>query len=271
MRIGLIQTHPEPSRAANLKRLTPLVDEAGRAGVQVLVLPELFSIPFVSGTPDPAYFDAAEPLGGPSSEFARQASGRYGMVVVSSIFEQSALAGVYHNTAAVYDRGQQAGVYRKAHLPFSHAFPEKYYFQPGTQPPLVMDTSAARIGVMICYERHYPELARSAALAGAQLLCIPVAASSPSMRDIFDIELRAHAIANGIYVIAPNRTGREGDKDYFGASAIYGPDGSPLARATDTGNDELITADIDLGEIARTRRDRPFLRDRRPDLYTALT
>jgi beta-ureidopropionase len=271
MRIGLIQAHPEAERSANLKRLASLVDEAGRTGVQVLVLPELFSLPFVSGRPDPAYFAGAEPLDGPSNEFARLASGRHGMVVVSSVFEQSALAGVYHNTAVVYDRGEQAGIYRKSHLPFSHAFPEKYYFQPGGQPPLAVDTSAARIGVMICYERHYPELARSAALAGAQLLCIPVAASTPSMREVFEIELRAHAIANGIYVIAPNRIGREGEKDYFGGSAIYGPDGSALARAADTGDDELVTADIDLSEIIHARLDRPFLRDRRPDLYTALT
>jgi beta-ureidopropionase len=271
MRIGLLQTHAEPDRTANLKRLAPLMDEAGRAGVQVLVLPELFSLPFVSGTPDPSYFDGAEPLNGPSGEFARHASERHAMVVVSSVFEKSRLAGVYHNTAAVYDRGEPVGVYRKSHLPFSHAFPEKFYFQPGSQPPLAVDTSAARIGVMICYERHYPELARSAALAGAQLLCIPVAASSPSMREVFNIELRAHAIANGIYVVAPNRIGREGEKDYFGGSVIYGPDGSELARAEDTGDDELITTDIDLDEIARIRRDRPFLRDRRPELYATLT
>lgn len=269
MRIGLLQTHAEPCRAANLKRLAPLMDEAGRIGVQVLVLPELFSLPFVSSTPDPAYFDGAEPLDGPSGKFAQEASGRHEMVVVSSIFEQSALRGVYHNTAAVYDRGEQVGVYRKSHLPFSLAFPEKFYFRPGDQPPLTVDTSATRIGVIICYERHYPEMARSAALAGAQLLCIPIAASTPSMREVFDIELRAHAIANGLYVVAPNRIGREGEKDYFGGSVIYGPDGSQVARAVDTGDDELITTDIDLNEIARIRRDRPFLRDRRPELYTA--
>jgi N-carbamoylputrescine amidase len=270
MRIGLIQTHAENSRDKNLARLAPLIDDAGRGGVDLLVLPELFGLQFVSGTPDPAYFSAAETLDGPSNTLARTASERHGMVVVSSVFERTALAGVHHNTSVVYDRGATAGIYRKAHLPFSHAFPEKYYFRPGAEPPLTVATSAARIGLIICYERHYPELARCAALAGAEVLCVPVAAASASMREVFEIELRAHAIANGIFVATPNRIGREGEKDYFGGSAIYGPDGAVLARAADNGEDELVTAEVDLDAITRARLDRPFLRDRRPELYSAL-
>lgn len=271
MKVGLIQVAAEADRPANLSRLAPLLDEAGAGGVELLVLPELYSLPFVGRTPDPGYFEYAEPLDGPSNELARSASERHRMVVVSSIFERGAVAGVYHNTAVVFDRGRLVGLYRKAHLPFSHAFPEKYYFQPGDQPPLVAETAAGALGVLICYERHYPELARSAALRGAQLLCVPVAAASPSMRTIYDIELRAHAIANGVFVLAPNRIGAEGPKQYFGASAVYGPDGEARARAQDTGKDELVVADVELGEVLAARHDRPFLRDRRPELYGALT
>ncbi|MEQ7007055.1 nitrilase-related carbon-nitrogen hydrolase [Actinopolymorpha sp. B17G11] len=269
MRVAAVQYHPSDDRQANLERVGDLLDEAAAAGVNVAVLPELFAVPFVQGVPaDPEFFSYAERLEGPSNTHVAAKSREHGMTIVSSIFETSKTSGVYHNTACTFVAGGLVSVYRKSHLPFSDAFPEKFYFRPGDEPPSAVEVDGMRIGTIICYERHFPEMARRVALDGASLLCVPIASATAYSRSIFEIELRAHAVFNCMYVVSANRIGPEGPKEYFGGSAIYGPDGETLAESSDSGDGELVQAVIDPGALASKRAmERPFLRDRRPELY----
>lgn len=270
MKLAAVQLAPTGNRSETIDRAAELVDEAATRGAEVIVLPELFAVPFVQPEPDMDYFELAEPLDGPSNAMARERSARNSNVVVSSVFEAAETPGVYHNTACTFVRGELESVYRKSHLPFSNGFPEKFYFRPGDAPPEVVHTDGVNIGTIICYERHFPELGRAAALAGAQVLCVPVASASHPMRDVFQLELRAHAVFNGLFVACANRIGLEGEKDYFGLSAIYDPNGEVIAQADDEGEGAAI-ADIDVTLVEAVRQRRPFLRDRRPGLYGSLT
>ncbi|MCI2956558.1 hypothetical protein MN032_02535 [Agromyces atrinae] len=245
-----------------------LTERAADEGAGLVVLPEIFAAPFVQPEPDPDYFAYAEKLDGPSNAMAAEVSKRRGITVVSSIFEEREIAGVYANTACTFSNGELVQVYRKSHLPFSNGFPEKFYFRPGDEAPSAVDTTAGRVGTIICYERHFPELGRAVALDGGTVLAVPVACASAPMKDVFQLELRAQAVANGLYVVCANRSGLEVAKDYFGTSAVYGPSGEILAQVND--GDGIAIADIDGDLVARTRRTRPFLRDRRPELYASL-
>lgn len=271
MRVAAIQVRAGEDREHNITTTGELIDAAAGDGAELVVLPELFAVPFVGGTPDPEYFARAEPLDGPSNTLAAERSRRHGITVVSSVFEQSGIPGVYYNTACTFVNGERRHTYRKSHLPFSNAFPEKFYFRPGQEAPTAVDAQGTRIGTIICYERHYPELARQVALAGATIMCVPVAAASGAMREVYHLELRAHAVANGFFVVAPNRIGDENGKAYFGGTAVFGPDGDELAMAADHGDGEVVIADADLDRVRTAHQSRPFLRDRRPELYTALS
>lgn len=270
MHVAAIQLHPSEDRDETLLRASRLLDEAAALGAKVVLLPELFAVPFVGPVPgDPAYFRLAESLEGPSNTMVAAKSKEHGYTVISSVFEQTETPGVYHNAACTYVAGERVQVYRKSHLPFSNAFPEKYYFRPGDEAPLSIPVEQTRIGTIICYERHFPEMGRAVALQGATLLCVPVASATAYSRAVFELELRGHAVFNAMFVMTANRVGPEGEKDYFGGSAIYGPDGETLAHAEDHGGDELVHAEIDVDLVARKRLERPVLRDRRPELYTS--
>ncbi|GAA4194540.1 carbon-nitrogen hydrolase family protein [Microbispora amethystogenes] len=270
MKLAAVQLRATDDRRETVGRAGDLLDEAARQGARVALLPELFAVPFVQPDPDPDYFELAEKLDGPSNAMAAERSRRHGITVVSSVFEAAETPGVYYNTACTFVRGELRSVYRKSHLPFSNGFPEKFYFRPGGAEPEVVDTGETGVGTIICYERHFPELSRIVALRGGSVLCVPVASASAPMREVFQLELRAHAVFNGLFVICANRVGKEGVKDYFGLSAVYGPDGDVLAQAGD-GGDGVAVAEVDLGLVAASRRRRPFLRDRRPELYGRLT
>ncbi len=266
---GVLQLRPTADRTANLAAAAALIDEAAARGTKILQLPELFSVPFVQPMPvDPDFLKYAEPLDGPSNTMVAEKSREHGMTIISSIFEQTAAAGVYYNTASIFVDGKSLLDYRKSHLPLSFNFPEKSYFRAGDKSPEVVDANGVPVSTIICYERHYPELARTAAVQGATVLGIPIASGTGYSRDIFDLELRAHAVFNCMYVLASNRIGPEGPKEYFGGSSIYGPDGETVATATDNGENELVTGEIDLGQLPAKRAfQRPFLRDRRFSLY----
>jgi N-carbamoylputrescine amidase len=269
LRAATLQLAPTPDRDANLAEVSTLLDTAGRDGVEFLLLPELFSVPFVPPVPGtPEYLVNAEPLDGPSNALIAEKSREYGMTIVSSIFEDSGTPGVYFNTASTYVAGERVLEYRKSHLPLSNNFPEKYYFTPGNESPTVVETHGTKVGTIICYERHFPELARTVAIQGATVLAIPIAAATAYSRSIFEIELRAHAVFNCMYVMSSNRIGQEGTKAYFGGSAIYDPNGATMAQAEDSGANEIVVADLDLDLLAAKRvTERPFLRDRRTELY----
>jgi beta-ureidopropionase len=269
MKLAAVQLRASGDRTETIGRAAALVDEAANQGARIVLLPEMFAVPFVQPDPDPEYFGHAETLEGPSNSMAAEASSRHRITVVSSVFEAGAVPGVYHNTACTYVAGELRSVYRKSHLPFSNGFPEKFYFRPGETEPEVVQTGETGVGTIICYERHFPELSRAVALRGGSVLCVPVASASAPMKEVFQLELRAHAVFNSMFVVCANRFGKEGVKEYFGLSAVYGLDGEVLATAPDD-NDGLAIADVDLAEVARVRRRRPFLRDRRPELYGRL-
>lgn len=266
MKLAAVQLKAGADRSETISRAQALVDDAATQGARIVLLPEMFAVPFVQPEPDPDYFVHAEALDGPSNTMAEAASRRHGITVVSSVFEASAVPGVYHNTACTYVGGELRSVYRKSHLPFSNGFPEKFYFRPGETPPEVVDTGETRVGTVICYERHFPELSRTVALDGGSVLCVPVASASAPMKEVFQLELRAHAVFNSMFVVCANRHGVEGAKEYFGLSAVYGPNGEVLATAPDDA-DGLALAEVDLAQVDEIRRRRPFLRDRRPELY----
>lgn len=269
MKLAAVQLRASDDRAETIVRAEALVDDAARQGAGIVLLPEMFAVPFVQPDPDPDYFVHAEALDGPSNTMAAEASRRHGITVVSSVFEASGVPGVYHNTACTYVGGELRSVYRKSHLPFSNGFPEKFYFRPGESEPEVVQTGETGVGTIICYERHFPELSRVVALRGGSVLCVPVASASAPMKEVFQLELRAHAVFNSMFVICANRFGAEGVKEYFGLSAIYGPNGEVLATAPDDA-DGLAIAEVDLAQVDEVRRRRPFLRDRRPELYGRL-
>ncbi|MFT5203346.1 MAG: beta-ureidopropionase [Candidatus Aldehydirespiratoraceae bacterium] len=271
--VAAIQLQPSADRVDNLRETAGLIDEAAGLGAKLVVLPEIFSAPFVAAEIDATYFDWAEELDGASNTMVAERSAAHGITIVSSIFEASATPGVYHNTASFFVNGEAAVHYRKSHLPFSNGFPEKYYFRPGEEPPPVVDLGPTKAGVIICYERHFPELGRLVALGGASIMCVPVACASAPTKDVFQLELRAHAVFNSMFVVCANRVGSEGGdaarKDYYGLSAIYQPDGEVASQARSEGP-EVVFAAVDLASVAERRQRLPFLRDRRPRLYTGL-
>jgi beta-ureidopropionase len=271
--VAAIQLRPTADRAQNLREAGELIDEAAALGAEIVVLPEIFSAPFVAAEIDPTYFEWAEELDGATNAMVADRSAAHGIAIVSSIFEASATPGVYHNTASVFVNGEAAVHYRKSHLPFSNGFPEKYYFRPGELPPPVVDVGPTKAGVIICYERHFPELGRLVALGGASVMCVPVACASAPTKEVFQLELRAHAVFNSMFVVCANRVGLEGSaeagKDYYGLSAIYQPDGEIVSQAG-AQDAEVVFAHVDLASVAERRQRLPFLRDRRPRLYTDL-
>lgn len=268
--LAAVQVCATESRDTNLAAAAALVEQAVARGAQVIVMPEIFSAPFVTGEVDLGYFRWAEPLlDGPTNTLMAELSARHGVTIVSSVFEQGSPDGVYFNTAVTFHAGEPLLVYRKSHLPFSNAFPEKFYFRPGDQPPSAVRCGEVPVGTIICYERHFPELGRLVALAGGAVMAVPVACASAPTREVFQIELRAQAIFNELFVVCANRVGTESGKTYYGTSAIYGPDGAVLAQASDD-TAEVVVATVDLEAVAARRQVLPFLRDRRTDLYGGL-
>jgi beta-ureidopropionase len=264
--LAAVQVRATASRDENIRHARQLIESAVERGADVIVMPEIFSAPFVTGEVDLGYFAWAEALDGPTNSMVAELSAAHGVTIVSSIFEAGQPDGVYHNTAVTYHCGEPVLTYRKSHLPFSNAFPEKFYFRPGDQPPSAVHCGSVSVGTIICYERHFPELGRLVALAGGVVMAVPVACASLPTREIFQVELRAQAIFNELFVVCANRVGTESGKTYYGTSAIYGPDGAVLAQAS-TDDAEVITAEVDIDTVIERRHVLPFLRDRRPDLY----
>ncbi len=267
---------------ANLDRALGLLDEAAEAGAQVACLPELFRSRYFCQTEDHANFELAEPIPGPTSEAVAERARRHGMVVIASLFERRR-AGVYHNTAAVFDAdGSLLGTYRKMHIPDDPLFYEKFYFTPGDQGFRAFTTQYGRIGVLVCWDQWFPEAARLTALQGADILFYPTAIGwlpsekaefGATQADAWQTVMRGHAIANGIYVCAANRLGHEGAADggieFWGSSFVAGPSGQMLARAG-VDREGVLTARCDPALVETTRQHWPFLRDRRLDAYGGL-
>ncbi|MDN5923650.1 MAG: carbon-nitrogen hydrolase [Xanthomonadales bacterium] len=285
LKVALLQEIDHGSREANLDAIEAGLRDAASAGAQLVLLQELHNGPYLCQHEDVAEFDRAEPIPGPASERLGALAAELKLVLVASLFERRA-AGLYHNTALVFDRSAQiAGRYRKMHIPDDPGFYEKFYFTPGDLGFHPIDTSVGRLGVLVCWDQWYPEAARLMALAGAELLLYPTAigwdpldddAEKQRQREAWVTVQRGHAIANGLPLLACNRTGFEADPSghgrgiqFWGSSFVAGPQGEILAQA-DSDQRELLLADIDMQRSEQVRRIWPFLRDRRIDAYDDL-
>jgi N-carbamoylputrescine amidase len=279
-KLGLVQMSMSVSPDDNLAKAVERVREAAGKGAEVVCLPEMYRTPYFCQKEDHANFALAETVPGPSTEALGRAAKQAGVAVVVPIFERRA-PGVYHNSAVILDAdGSVAGLYRKMHIPDDPLFYEKYYFTPGdTTGFKVWKTRYATIGVLICWDQWYPEAARITSLLGAEVLFYPTAIGwHPSEQaewgeaqvDAWRTMQRSHAIANGVYVASPNRIGHEDEPGtdgltFFGRSFIADPFGRYVADAG--GGEAILIATCDPALIETTRRNWPFLRDRRIDAY----
>jgi N-carbamoylputrescine amidase len=288
--VALVQMSMGADPEANFASAMEHIRDAARRGAQIVCLPELFRTQYFCQSEDLKLFNLAEPIPGPSTNALSALARELGVAIVASLFERRA-PGLYHNTAVTLNSdGQIAGIYRKMHIPDDPLYHEKYYFTLGDLGFQAVDTSAGRVGTLVCWDQWYPEGARLTALQGAEVLFFPTAIGwHPAEKDEFGAAQfdawrtiqRAHAIANGVYVAAVNRVGHEqGDVlgnrtsgpglEFWGGSFIADPFGRIVAEA---GHDaeEIVVGEVDRALIEETRRNWPFLRDRRVDAYAGIT
>lgn len=274
-RLGLVQTACAADPNQNLAKATWKIREAASRGAQIVCLEELFRSEYFCREENADLFALAEPVPGPTTETLAALARELSVVIVASLFERRA-AGLYHNTAAVIDAdGTLLGTYRKTHIPDDPCYYEKFYFTPGDLGYPSFDTRYGRIAVLVCWDQWYPEAARLAALGGPTVLFYPTAIGwhqhekqrhGAAQRDAWITIQRAHAIANGVYVAAVNRVGVEATLEFWGSSFVAGPFGEILAQAS-TGEEETLVVECDPHQVEETRRNWPFLRDRRIDAY----
>jgi N-carbamoylputrescine amidase len=279
MRLALLQLRDYGSVEENRARTLAKIAEAAGAGAHLACTQELFTTPYFCVKQDPANFDLAETIPGPTTDALCQTAREHGIVVVASLFENRG-SEVYHNTAVVIDAdGSLLGRYRKNHIPQDPAFEEKFYFTPGDLGYRAWRTRAGRIGVLICWDQWYPEAARLTVLRGAETLFYPTAigwlpeekaALGAAQHGAWETVQRGHAVANGCYVAAVNRVGREGGTEFWGQSFVADPYGRVTARAS-VDREEILYAETDPQLQADFRRIWPFFRDRRIDTYGDLT
>lgn len=277
--VAVIQMSCTSDKSQNVNKALSRIADAARRGANIVCLQELFHGLYPCQTEDHSRFAEAEPIPGPTSSALSDAAKEHGIVVVGSLFERRA-AGVYHNSAVVFDAdGKQAGMYRKMHIPDDPLYYEKFYFTPGDLGFRSFQTKFGRIGVLVCWDQWFPEGARLTAMSGAEILFYPTAIGwlpdeketyGPSQHSAWETMMRSHAIANGVFVAAPNRVGREGALQFWGASFVSDPYGNVLARGSHSAEETLVV-ECDLGLLDTVRTHWPFLRDRRTDAYSDLT
>ena len=283
--IALVQMACGAVSQENLVAAVAKVEEAAVRGAGVVCLPELFRSQYFCQTEDPALFDLAEQVPGPSTEALGRVAGQLNVVMIVPVFERRT-AGIYHNSVVVIDSdGSIAGLYRKMHIPDDPAYYEKFYFTPGDRGFQAIQTSAGKIGALVCWDQWYPEAARLTTLQGAEILFYPTAIGwhpsekdreGESQRSAWQTIQRSHAIANGVFVAAVNRVGHEkpvagGDGiEFWGSSFVCDPFGTILAEAS-IDKEEILLAEVNVSRVEEVRRNWPFLRDRRVDAYGGIT
>ncbi len=289
--VGLVQHSCSRDSDANLARALDGIREAADRGARIVCLQELFRCLYFCQEENADWFDLAEPVPGPTTDRLSETAREHEVVVIGSVFERRA-AGLYHNSAVVIDAdGSLSGTYRKMHIPDDPLYHEKFYFTPGDLGFRTFATRYANIGVLICWDQWYPEAARLTALKGAEVLFFPTAIgwhpaekeeAGEQQLDAWRTIQRSHAIANGVFVAAPNRVGHETPLassphrpagyrgiEFWGGSFVCDPSGIVLAEAPHD-RDAVLVAEIDLSRVDDTRRNWPFLRDRRVDAYEGL-
>ncbi|HEY9181610.1 MAG TPA: carbon-nitrogen hydrolase [Gammaproteobacteria bacterium] len=285
LKVGLVQMAMGVEPPPNLDKAIEGVRAAAKRGAQLVVLPELFRSRYFCQSEDAAHFGLAEAVPGPSTEVLGKLAAELRVTLVASLFEKRA-AGLYHNTAAVLDGDKGfIGKYRKMHIPDDPRYYEKYYFTPGDLGFKVFHTQPAELGVLVCWDQWYPEAARLTAMQGAEILAYPTAIGwhpeekkqyGERQHSAWETIQRSHAVANGCFVIAVNRTGFEPDPrgsggiEFWGQSFIAGPDGRVIVRGP-VDREAVIVEEIDLAEIDSVRAGWPFFRDRRIDAYADIT
>ncbi len=259
-------------RDAMFEKHLPFIEEAGKKGVQILCLQEVFNGPYFCPSQDARWCDIAESVPGPTVERLSEYAKKYQMAMIIPVYERE-IAGVYYNTAAVVDAdGTYLGKYRKNHIPQTNGFWEKYFFKPGNLGYPTFQTRYAKIGVYICYDRHFPEGARLLGLHGAEIVFNPSATVAGLSEYLWKLEQPAHAVANGYFIAASNRVGTEAPWNigqFYGTSYFCDPRGSFLATGS-RDQDELVVAEMNLDMIEEVRRTWQFYRDRRPETYEDL-
>lgn len=282
IKCGLIQAHNvgdvtapiEEIKRANIEHQMKMVEDAAAQGVQMLCFQEIFTTPYFCAEQQTRWYEAVEKVpDGPTVQMMQSVAKEKGMVLIVPIYEEE-ISGVYYNTAAVIDAdGKYLGKYRKTHIPHvAPGFWEKFYFRPGNLGYPCFDTAFARIGVYICYDRHFPEGARCLGLNGAEIIFNPSATVAGLSEYLWKLEQPAHAVANGYFVGAINRVGTEAPwniGEFYGQSYFCDPRGQIIAEAS-RDQDELVVADLDMDKIKEVRNTWQFYRDRRPDAYGAI-
>ena len=281
VQVGLIQAATpyeegwsvEKTKQVALDKHIPLIEEAGKKGVQILGLQEIFNGPYFCPSQDQRWYEAAEPVPGPTTEVMQGLARKHQMVIVVPVYEREQ-AGVYYNTAAVIDAdGTMLGKYRKTHIPHTNGFWEKFFFKPGNLGYPVFQTRYGKVGVYICYDRHFPEGARALGLNGAEIVFNPSATVAGLSQYLWKLEQPAHAVANGYFVAASNRVGTEAPWNigkFYGTSYLVDPKGAFVATGSED-KDELIVGVANLEMIEEVRRTWQFYRDRRPETYGDMT
>jgi beta-ureidopropionase len=274
VRAAIIQAHANMPKDEAVDKHVGLIAKAAAEGAQITCLQEIFHGPYFCAEQDPKWYATAEPEDGPIVTRMRELARQHQMALVVPWFEE-AQTGVYYNSAAVIERdGTLLGKYRKTHIPqVGPCFFEKYYFKPGNLGYPVFDTSVGRVGLIICYDRHFPEVARQVGLKGAELVFNPSATVESLSKYLWELEQPAHAVANGFWIAAINRVGVEAPVNpnkFYGSSYFCDPRGQIVAKASDS-EDEVLVCDLDLDKIREVRNTWQFMRDRRPETYHELT
>ena len=271
VRGALLQAKWTGDKQTMIDKHVAFVEEAAKQGAQVMCFQELFYGPYFCQIQDPKYYGLTEQIpDGPTTRLMQEQARKHNMVLIVPMYEED-ITGIYYNTAAVIDAdGSYLGKYRKTHIPHVTGFWEKFYFKPGNLGYPVFKTAVGRVGVYICYDRHFPEGARMLGLHGAELVLIPSATSRGLSMHLWKIEQTSHAIANGYFVGTINRVGQEADlgpNDYYGTSYFCDPRGQFVGEVASDGEEQLIVRDIDLDQVREVRNTWQFYRDRRPEMY----
>ncbi len=275
VRGALLQATWTGDKQSMIEKHCNYVEQAAKQGAQVMCFQELFYGPYFCQIQDPIYYSLTEKIpDGPTVKLFQEVAKRNNIVLIVPMYEEEN-TGVYYNTAAVIDYdGKYLGKYRKTHIPQVSGFWEKFYFKPGNLGYPVFETGVGKVGVYICYDRHFPEGARMLGLHGAELVFIPSATSRGLSMHLWEIEQRSHAIANGYFVGTINRVGQElelGPNDYYGTSYFCDPRGAYIGEKASDKEEQLIVRDLNMDLVREVRNTWQFYRDRRPDLYGDIT
>ncbi|MFC1752116.1 carbon-nitrogen hydrolase [Thermoproteota archaeon] len=279
IKIALLQTAPNKSKKANLALIYELLKEAVSNGANIVCLPELFLGPYFCQEENEDNFKLAEPIPGPVTDQLSDYAKDLGIVLIASLFEKRS-SSIFHNTAVVFDSdGTMLGNYRKMHIPHDTGYYEKFYFTPGDLGYPVFDTAFGRIAVLICWDQWFPEAARLTALQGAQIIFYPTAIgwdmrqkkdpSQMAWKQAWQAVQIGHGVANSVFIAAINRTGVEGNIDFWGSSFVSDPQGTKICEASED-KSEIMYADLDMSTLDNIRQEWPFFRDRRVDSYNKL-